>query len=105
MVSAMGSRASKCNACTTRSRMVGTVASYCLSYSKVLVSESKAIRFGNSLSQRLFEFRREPHAQATLCGAAHGNLSLTDPEVERVRCDTETGCNLFHTQLARSEQL
>src|SRR6266852_651565 len=105
VISAIGSSASRWSACIARSFIVGTVASYCISYSDILGSGSYAIRVGNSLSQCLFDFWRERHAQAASRGAAYGNLSLTDPGVERVRCDPETGCDLFHTQLARSEQL
>src|SRR5271170_6828832 len=86
--------------CATRSATVGTVASYCISYSDVLGSESYAIRVGNSASQCLFDLWRKRHAQAATRGAARGNLSLTDPEVERIRRDPEAGRNLFDTQLA-----
>src|SRR5271169_6209759 len=90
---------------STLSSKVGTVASYCISYSDILGSGSYAIRVGNSSSQCLFDFRRERHAQAASRGAAYGNSSLADPRVEHVGCDPETGCDLFHTQLTRSEQL
>ena len=63
------------------------------------------MRFGNSLSQCFLDFWRERHAQAAARGTAHSNLSLTDPAVERMRRDPEAGCNLFNTQLTRSEQL
>jgi hypothetical protein len=57
------------------------------------------------LSQRLFDFWREWHAQATACGTAHGNSSLADPAVEPIRRDSETCRNFFDTELAGSEQL
>ena len=90
-----------------RQRPLGlaTVASYCVSYNDILGSEPDAIRVGNSLSQRSFDFGREGHAQAAARGTAHVNSSLTDPGVKRICRDPEAGGNLFHTQLARSEGL
>jgi len=85
--------------------MAGTVASYCISYTELLVSESDAIRVGNSLSQGLFEFWRERHTQVAARGPAHGKLSFTDPAIDCIRCNSEAGGNLFHAQLARSEGL
>ena len=90
---------------STLSSKVGTVVSYCLSYSGILGSEFYPLRSGNSLSQRLIDFWCERHTQAAASGATHGKLSLTNPAVKRIRCDPEAGCNLFYTQLAGSERL